>query len=59
MSRIDELIAGLCPDGVEYKLLSEVAEIGTGSSNTQDQISDGQYPFYVRSRGLGHFFGRA
>ena len=25
MSRLDELIAELCPDGVEYKALSEVA----------------------------------
>ena len=49
MSAIDELIAELCPDGVEYRKLGEVADIGTGSSNTQDQDSDGIYPFYVRS----------
>ena len=27
MSKLDELIAELCPDGVEYKPLSEVATI--------------------------------
>ena len=26
MSKLDELIKELCPDGVEYKNLSEVAE---------------------------------
>lgn len=30
MSRIDEMIQRLCPDGVEYKKLSEVATIGGG-----------------------------
>lgn len=49
MGRIDEMIQRLCPDGVEYKKLGEVAEIGTGSSNTQDQAENGDYPFYVRS----------
>ena len=26
MSRLDELIAELCPDGVEYKSLNQIAE---------------------------------
>lgn len=43
------MIQRLCPDGVEYKKLGQVAEIGTGSSNTQDQVENGDYPFYVRS----------
>ena len=29
MSRIDELIERLCPDGVKYKALSEVCEKAT------------------------------
>lgn len=49
MSRYVELIAELCSDGVEYRKLGDVADIGTGSSNTQDQDSNGIYPFYVRS----------
>ena len=32
MSRLDELIAELCPDGVQYKLLSEIATITRGGS---------------------------
>jgi hypothetical protein len=28
MSKLDELIAELCPDGVEYKLLGEIEEEG-------------------------------
>jgi type I restriction enzyme, S subunit len=34
---------------VEWKTLGEVAEIGTGSSNTNEEIEDGLYPFFVRS----------
>ena len=31
MNRIDELIAELCPDGVEYKALGEVGTFTRGS----------------------------
>ena len=37
-------------EGVEWKKLHECAEIGTGSSNTQDELSVGLYPFFVRSQ---------
>lgn len=30
--------------------LAEIADIGTGSSNTNEAEEDGQYPFYVRSQ---------
>ena len=30
--------------------MSEICEIGTGSSNTQDELSVGLYPFFVRSQ---------
>ena len=30
--------------------LSEIAEIGTGSSNTNEAVNNGKYPFYVRSQ---------
>ena len=49
MSELNDLITKLCPDGVPYKKLDDLADIGTGSSNTQDQEPDGIYPFYVRS----------
>lgn len=35
---------------VEWKVLGEVAEIGTGNSNRQDENENGLYPFYVRSK---------
>ena len=50
MSRIEQLIAELCPDGVEFKELSEVAVIGTGSSNGNEATVDGKYPLFVRSK---------
>lgn len=49
MSRLEELIQELCPDGVEYIALKNIAEIGTGNSNTNEQLNEGLYPFYVRS----------
>lgn len=30
--------------------LAEIADLGTGSSNTNEAIEDGRYPFYVRSQ---------
>lgn len=37
---------------VEWKPLGEVAKIGTGSSNRQDESENGAYPFYVRSQNI-------
>ena len=36
--------------GVESKFLSDIADISTGSSNTEDAEDTGIYPFYVRSQ---------
>ena len=47
---IDRLVAELCPDGVEYRPLGEIADIGTGKSDKKDAQESGQYPFYVRSK---------
>ncbi|WP_155971530.1 restriction endonuclease subunit S [Streptococcus ruminantium] len=52
MTYIDEMMKELCPDGVEWKELGEVAEIGTGKNNTNEQVEDGKYPFYVRSKDI-------
>lgn len=35
---------------VSWKKMSEVGEIGTGSSNRQDALEQGAYPFFVRSK---------
>lgn len=41
MSRLEELIAELCPDGVEYKTLGEIAtDIYRGSGITRDQVCE-------------------
>ena len=37
---------------VEWKPLMELAEIGTGNSNRQDEEENGKYPFYVRSKNI-------
>ena len=50
MSKLDELIKEYCPDGVEYRRISEIAEVGTGSSDRKNAVDDGKYPFYVRSK---------
>ena len=40
----------MCPDGVEFCKLKDVAEIGTGSSDRKNATNNGIYPFYVRSK---------
>ena len=36
-------------DDWEQRKAKEICSIGTGKSNTQDQVDDGKYPFYIRS----------
>ena len=44
MSRLDELIAELCPDGVEYKPLSEIATITRGGSLQKKDFTEREVP---------------
>lgn len=45
MSRIEQLIAELCPDGVEYKELGELCSVETGKQLNRTKLSDkGKYP---------------
>lgn len=45
MSRLDELIQELCPEGVEYKTLGEIAtDIFRGSGITRDQVTEDGIP---------------
>lgn len=48
MSRLDELIAELCPDGVEYKVIGDVGDISRGIVISKDDINNnpGEYPVY-------------
>ena len=50
MSRLEALIQQYCPDGVEYVKLGDVAQVGTGSSNGNEAVDEGAYPFFVRSQ---------
>lgn len=47
MNKIEELLKN---EKVEWKKIGEIAEVGTGRSNTNEQEKDGKYPFYVRSK---------
>ncbi|WP_024697292.1 restriction endonuclease subunit S [Pseudomonas avellanae] len=44
---MEKLLDGVA---VEWVTLGSVADIGTGSSNRQDESENGIYPFYVRSK---------
>lgn len=53
MSRIDDLIAELCPDGVAFSQLSSVATANTGQQLNKTLMSDsGKYA--VLNGGIGH-----
>lgn len=47
MSKIDELITELCPDGVEYRKLEDISRILRGKRLTKIQLQeDGKYPVF-------------
>ncbi len=50
MNRLDTLIQKYCPDGVVYKAIKELAEVGTGNSNGNEAQENGKYPFFIRSQ---------
>jgi type I restriction enzyme, S subunit len=45
---------GVIPEDWELASIEDVAQITTGSKNTQDKIEDGEYPFFVRSQTVEH-----
>ena len=42
--------AGVIPEDWIVAPIGELANVTTGSKNTQDAVADGQYPFFVRSQ---------
>lgn len=48
MSRLDELIAELCPDGVEKYTIEDICDISRGRVMSKDYINEnaGEYPVY-------------
>ena len=49
-NKLNQLLDELCPEGVEFKKIWELATIGTGKSNWNEAIEDGLFPFFVRSK---------
>ena len=50
MSKLDDLIRELCPDGVEYKKLVDAVSIERGKRVVRSQLSiSGKYPVYQNS----------
>ncbi|MDK2834557.1 MAG: type restriction enzyme subunit [Methanolobus sp.] len=41
---------GVIPEDWRLDYIENLAEITTGSRNTQDRVDDGEYPFFVRSQ---------
>ena len=51
MSKLQELIWELCPDGVEYKTIQETVGVNRGKRLTKRQLSDdGKYDVYHGSK---------
>ena len=50
MSRLSELVRDLCPDGVEYRPLGEVAVLERGTPITKKQIGTGDIPVIAGGR---------
>lgn len=57
MSKLQELIQRLCPDGVEYKKLGEVAEVRRGVRVVKQELAEsGNIPVYQNSlKALGYY----
>lgn len=59
MTRLADLIEELCPDGVEYKPLGEVAELKRGQSITKKSITPGDIPVIAGGRKPAYFTSSA
>lgn len=59
MSRLDELIKELCPDGVEYKQIGEICEITRGRVISKDYLREnaGEFPVYSSQTSNSGIFG--
>lgn len=56
MSKLDELIAELCPEGVEYKRIDELAQISAGGDLPENYVKgltspSERYPYPIYSNG--------
>lgn len=58
MSRLAELIEELCPDGVAYRALGDVAELKRGQAVTRKEIMEGQIPVIAGGREPAYYIDR-
>lgn len=59
MSRLEQLIAELCPDGVEFVAIEEICDITRGRVMSKDYLRDnvGSYPVYSSQTANNGIFG--
>ena len=59
MSKLEELIQEFCPNGVEYKLLSDICDITRGRVMSKEYLRDnaGEYPVYSSQTANNGIFG--
>ncbi len=57
-SKLDELLEKLCPDGVEYKKVSEITKVLRGKRLTKSELTEkGEYPvFHGGLDPLGYYY---
>ncbi|SES69279.1 restriction endonuclease subunit S [Anaerobranca gottschalkii] len=58
MSKLEELINELCPDGVEYKELGEICNFKKGESITKKQLNEGDYPVIAGGRTPAYYIDK-
>ena len=59
MNKIEKLIKEMCPNGVEYKKLFDIANILKGQQlNKEKFIKDGQYPVYNGGQNNSGFYNK-
>lgn len=54
MTKIEEMLAELCPNGVEWYKLGEVCDIETGRLNANASVDGGKYPFFTTAKEISH-----
>src|SRR5699024_4221710 len=59
MSKLTELLDELCPDGVEYRPVGEVAELQRGTSITKKKVVAGDLPGVAGGRQPAYFHNEA
>ena len=59
-SKIEKLVAELCPNGVEFKSIGEICQIKRGRVMSKDYLKDnaGKYPVYSSQTADNGIFGR-